>query len=713
MDSRRERSPPRPRNTFVGGQGYASQGHFPHGRHVGAEEMRSARVDKLSPPKPAPASSAPKPQQEEQNSKQASESGEAGQQDLSTLDYLDKGGRVHNFLLVPWAMLHEWLSSFNGYGNVDRPEGLTRGAVLKELERRRKLNKSKRSLVDWMSHVAVDVGEGRDWRDYENPDGFTHLEELLIFQPEQWRQQAREYMFAYGFNINRQSTDLTRRSVDVPITYLDEEKDSVDTTVSVFMSNALRVALFHKLIPASKRYRPLNFLLAYDAEIAPRSTSRKACAVDLFLDSLVASGRYENTEAIKRGLALALSPKDYFFHFQENVAAYDFEFMQGVAKASGVPRFPLLKELDFCDIVGQRLAKHIIRKNVLHWLMNRLSADEMVPNKSPLSMIFAGPSGNGKTELGKVLADLLNKPQDDAFHKVDCGKLSDANEMFGMAGAYQGAQKGSAFNNFIVRMAQTDKVGVVLLDEIEKAKQDVIHALYQVIDKGEWTNKKLDIYGDSSQTGVVSCRNLIFIFTTNAADQVIEDLGKQNEWYTAPSDKLEDMADVLERTVRTCLQSSYPFTSAFVGRVGAVIPFLPMCDRSPAKHPLLGELMTVTKLLMEREQEKLSLSTGSQLAYIDQLISPVEKDKMAEIIVSESIPSMGVRCVQKLVGDRMSRQIIHRCALKKGGLQRNSAVEYHADVRDKDIYFNQIGARGGARSSQDNVSHRDSEALYE
>jgi len=165
-------------------------------------------------------------------------------------------------------------------------------------------------------------------------------------------------------------------------------------------------------------------------------------------------------------------------------------------------------------------------------------------------MIFAGPSGNGKTELAKILADLLKKPQDNAFHKVDCGKLSDASELFGKAGAYQGAQKGSAFNNFIVRMSQTDKVGVVLLDEIEKARQDVIHALYQVIDEGEWTNKKLDMYSEVSQTGVISCRNLIFIFTTNAADGIVEDLGRQNTWYTASSERLEDMADELERTVR-------------------------------------------------------------------------------------------------------------------------------------------------------------------
>ena len=131
-----------------------------------------------------------------------------------------------------------------------------------------------------------------------------------------------------------------------------------------------------------------------------------------------------------------LSPLDYFFHFKENIDAYDFRFLQDVAKPANMPRFPLIKELDFCDIVGHRLAKHLIRKNSLRWVLDRQSSEEMVPNKSPLSLIFAGPSGNGKTEIAKILADLLNKPEDNAFHKVDCGKLSDSHEMFGMSGAF-------------------------------------------------------------------------------------------------------------------------------------------------------------------------------------------------------------------------------------------------------------------------------------
>jgi ATP-dependent Clp protease ATP-binding subunit ClpB len=66
----------------------------------------------------------------------------------------------------------------------------------------------------------------------------------------------------------------------------------------------------------------------------------------------------------------------------------------------------------------------------------------------PLSMIFAGPSGNGKTELAKELAELLNLHGDNAFHKVDCGKMASAAELFGMAGYWQGAKEGSSLNNF-------------------------------------------------------------------------------------------------------------------------------------------------------------------------------------------------------------------------------------------------------------------------
>ena len=121
---------------------------------------------------------------------------------------------------------------------------------------------------------------------------------------------------------------------------------------------------------------------------------------------------------------------------------------------------------------------------------------------------FSGSSGNGKTELARYLSDLINKPGSSGsyFHKCDCGKLSNAHELFGMSGAYYGSEAGSALNNFIVKMStEPQSIGIVLLDEVEKAEREVITALYQVFDKGEWTNKR---FKSDVQTEIISCRNI-------------------------------------------------------------------------------------------------------------------------------------------------------------------------------------------------------------
>jgi ATP-dependent Clp protease ATP-binding subunit ClpA len=113
-----------------------------------------------------------------------------------------------------------------------------------------------------------------------------------------------------------------------------------------------------------------------------------------------------------------------------------------------------------------------------------------------------------------------------------------------MAGAYQGASEWSALNNFVLRMSfQPEALGIVLLDEIEKADQEIIHALYyQVIDNtGEWTNKKLST-GRGTHTQTIVCHNLVFIMTTNACDFDIIDFSiKHSDIYTSVSEDFEEL----------------------------------------------------------------------------------------------------------------------------------------------------------------------------
>jgi len=196
-------------------------------------------------------------------------------------------------------------------------------------------------------------------------------------------------------------------------------------------------------------------------------------------------------DGVKRSIMDELSPLDNFLEFQNRVQSYSLDMLREVGKRSSFPRLPLIKELDFCNVVGQRLAKHVIRQQVVKYILKRSVEAEYGNTRQPLSMIFAGPSGNGKTELAMRLAKLLNKPGDDTFLKIDCGKLTTSHEIFGMSGAYYGSREGSALNNFVLRMSQKpESVGIVLLDEIEKAGEDEIPGLYQVFDKSEWTTKR-------------------------------------------------------------------------------------------------------------------------------------------------------------------------------------------------------------------------------
>jgi ATP-dependent Clp protease ATP-binding subunit ClpA len=228
----------------------------------------------------------------------------------------------------------------------------------------------------------------------------------------------------------------------------------------------------------------------------------------------------------ENGLLLELSPLDYFLEFQKHVEVCETQLLRKIGQKIKVPRLALISELDFSKIVGQRLAKNMISKELVTYFWGRCDTTGGAPMNQPLSMMFAGRSGNGKTELAKELAELLNLPGDNAFHKVDCGKMTDDHELFGVSGSYQGAKEGSSLNNFVLSISQEpDKIGVVLLDEIDKAPRGVITGLCQVLDKGEWTNKQLT-EGSASQTSVISCRNIIFIMTVNAADRAVVDCAK-------------------------------------------------------------------------------------------------------------------------------------------------------------------------------------------
>jgi hypothetical protein len=312
---------------------------------------------------------------------------------METLEYLDPDGTV-KFTYVPWRVLNDWMSELNGSPHVvgSLREGVNRGKVIAELEARR--NKTDNVIEHTLKAFGRDRGYGEDWREHENDQGYTHFEELLMYQPLDWRKQAREYIYRLEWDISRNSPNEERT-----ITKSIALANGPDVVVPIVLASPVLVVLFHPEMARTSRYEPLNLLLAYGVE-----------------DPLPDLLRGLNLEgATEESMLKELSPLDYFFEFQKNCQTYKFDMLRDIGKSSSFPRLCLLKELDFSDIIGQRLAKQMVREEIVRHIWSRSIKEEMCSKRQPLSMIFAGPSGNGKVRLDTVYRiasslDLISPP---------------------------------------------------------------------------------------------------------------------------------------------------------------------------------------------------------------------------------------------------------------------------------------------------------------
>ena len=181
---------------------------------------------------------------------------------MATLEYLDEDGRI-SYQSVSWKKLNCRLSYFNSAGAIgDEPptKGANRGKIIEELEERRKGSDGFVESVLIRGLSRIDRGYGLDWRNYENGDCYTHFEEVLVYQPKEWRNQAREYLYQYCFDVNRKSENRSR--VTDWVCRLEHKV----IRVTILMPFPILVVLMHPAMKRSTRYEPVNFLLAYGAK---------------------------------------------------------------------------------------------------------------------------------------------------------------------------------------------------------------------------------------------------------------------------------------------------------------------------------------------------------------------------------------------------------------------------------------------------------------
>ncbi|HEX6961675.1 MAG TPA: AAA family ATPase, partial [Lacipirellula sp.] len=197
------------------------------------------------------------------------------------------------------------------------------------------------------------------------------------------------------------------------------------------------------------------------------------------------------------------------------------------------------------------------------------------PNRPIGSFLFCGPTGVGKTELCKALAETLFD-DDSAMVRIDMSEFMEKHTVSRLIGAppgYVGYEEGGKLTEAVRRRPYS----VVLLDEIEKAHRDVFNILLQVLDDGRLT----DNHGHT-----VDFTNTIVVMTSNVGSQLIQEIAKEGGTQV-------EMRDALDEALKA------RFLPEFLNRIDDVIVFHPL-DRSQVANIVDLQLVRLERILAKR-----------------------------------------------------------------------------------------------------------------
>lgn len=347
------------------------------------------------------------------------------------------------------------------------------------------------------------------------------------------------------------------------------------------------------------------------------------------MEELRRSGKYEELAAIQYGKLPELE-KQLVKEEKEETKLYDEkpkllrtqvgaeEIAEVVSRATGIPVSKMMegerqKLLDMAKYIGKRVVgqKEAVDKVVDAILRSRAGLSD--PNRPYGSFLFLGPTGVGKTELTKALAEFLFDTED-AMIRIDMSEFMEKHSVARLIGAppgYVGYEEGG----YLTEAVRRKPYSVILLDEVEKAHPDVFNILLQALDDGRMTD---------GQGRTDDFKNTVIIMTSNLGSQEI--MNRQGE---DPEVVKEAVMDEVKKH----------FRPEFINRIDEIVVFNALDQKAIREIARIQ----IRKLAKRMEQQNIGLD-----------VTEAALDEIGKVGFD---PLFGARPLRRAVQDYLENQI--------------------------------------------------------
>jgi ATP-dependent Clp protease ATP-binding subunit ClpC len=339
-----------------------------------------------------------------------------------------------------------------------------------------------------------------------------------------------------------------------------------------------------------------------------------------------------------------------------------------VAQWTGIPVSQMMEtESEKLLKMEERLHERIIGQDeaiaAISDAIRRARSGLKDPKRPIGSFIFIGPSGVGKTELAKALAEFMFDDED-ALVRIDMSEYREQHttaRLFGAPPGYIGYEEGGQLTEAVRRRPYR----VILFDEIEKAHPDVWNALLQILDDGRLTD---------GQGRTVDFRNTVLIMTSNLGTEFVRKSGSLGFLQDQGSDEERASSQKIQKALRDT------FRPEFINRIDEIITFSPLSTE---------DMMLIVDLQMKEVQDRLS-EKGVSVE-----LTPKAREWLAKQGYDAAFGARPLnRALQKYVESPLSKQLL------AGAFKPGATVVVDIDEKGENTTF-AAGKPSGVKKKQE------------